>query len=143
MKNSISTSHFSVTLNGNFLWVSEVSGLNIYVESLESREGPHKEQHVQKTPGNTRYDNIILKRVLSHERNEFYDFMKSSFIESVKEMDMTISLLNKAHEPTITWRCRNVFPVRYSFPILNAISNEVGMEELELAVEALDLRFES
>jgi phage tail-like protein len=85
---------------------------------------------------NVSYDNIILKRALTETSTEFYDIMNAAIFEEEPKLELSISLLSKSHEPTMTWKFRNIFPVRYSSPIMNATSNEVAMEELELAVES-------
>jgi phage tail-like protein len=52
---------------------------------------------------------------------------------------VTISLLNEKHEPVITWRVQNAFPVKVQASDLKADGNEVAIETLELAHEGLNV----
>jgi phage tail-like protein len=59
--------------------------------------------------------------------------------EASKEEPSQSNYSMNVHEPAVTWKVLNSFPVRYSGPILNAKSGEVAMEELELAHEGIEI----
>lgn len=65
------------------------------------------------------------------------DWFNTNDGSEVEKRDLTISLLNQNHEPILTWKLQNAFPVKLSGPVLNACSSEVAMETLELAHERL------
>ena len=67
------------------------------------------------------------------------DQEKTINLNKVERRDITISLLNEKHEPVITWRVHNAFPVKVQASDLKADGNEVAIETLELAHEGLDI----
>jgi len=58
----------------------------------------------------------------------------------VQRRDLTISLLNEAHEPVVVWKVRNAFLIKVQSTDLKADGNEVAIETLELAHEGLEIQ---
>jgi phage tail-like protein len=52
----------------------------------------------------------------------------------------TITLLDEARRPARIWEFSGGWPSKWVGPALNAKSNEVAIEEMELCVEGLVLR---
>jgi phage tail-like protein len=129
--------HFTVEWGGSRISFAEVSGLNIIVDVTEFYEGADPGQVAHKMPGHTHYSNIILKRGIVKGDNDFFIWMNTKSLNEVQRRDVVIKLLNENHEPVMSWRASNAFPVRLSGPVLNAKSNDVAIEELELAHEGL------
>jgi phage tail-like protein len=130
--------HFTVEWGGTKISFTEVSGLDIYFEPILYRDGASPEYTDKKMPGIVKYNNITLKRGLMAGDSEFFEWLnRNSLFNSVERRDIVIKLLDEEHKPVFTWVAKNAFPVRYSGPALNARSNEVAMEELELAHEGL------
>ncbi|HKJ66751.1 MAG TPA: phage tail protein, partial [bacterium] len=50
-----------------------------------------------------------------------------------------ISLLNENHEPVMSWKVSNAFPVKIEGPGLNSTGNEAAIETLEIAHEGLTI----
>jgi phage tail-like protein len=57
----------------------------------------------------------------------------------VERRDMVISLLNEKHEPVMTWKVANAFPVKIEGAALNSTGNEVAVETVEIAHEGLTI----
>lgn len=131
--------HFIVQWGGSQIGFSEVSGLDILVEVTEYREGSSKETDSIKMPARTRFSNIVLKRGIRKGDSEFFQWINTVTISQVERRDITIQLLDEQHQPVVTWKVHNAFPVRYSGPVLRAKSGEVAIEELELAHEGLSI----
>jgi phage tail-like protein len=131
--------HFRVEWGGVNIGFSEVSGLNLEVAVVEYRNGASPEFHTQKMPGQIKYSNVVLKRGVTRGDNDFFKWINTIRLNTVERRDITISLLNEDHEPVMTWRLRNAFPVRYSGPVLAANSSDIAIEELEIAHEDLDV----
>jgi phage tail-like protein len=51
----------------------------------------------------------------------------------------TITLLNEARQPTLVWKFYEAWPSKWAGPAFNAKNNDVAIEEMELAVEGLEL----
>ncbi|MBO7427109.1 MAG: phage tail protein [Paludibacteraceae bacterium] len=115
---------------------SEVSGLSVSTTPIEYREGANKEYTTFKMPGLKKYDNVTLKRGAMATDNGFYDWFNTISNNTVERRDITISLLNEAHEPVVTWSLKNAFPIKYDGGSLNASDGKVLIESVELAYES-------
>ena len=129
--------HFLVEWGGTRTGFIEVSGLDIIIDVTEYRDGANPDQVAHKMPGLTHYNNIVLKRGILKGDNDFFNWMNTKSLNQIERRDIVIQLLNKNHEPVMSWRVINAFPVRLSGPALNANAGEVAIEELELAHEGL------
>lgn len=133
----LSAYHFQVEWGGSRMGFSEVSGLEIENDVIEYREGTSREYGSQKMPGRPRYSNIVLKRGVKPEDNEFFEWIQTTELNEVERRDLTISLLNEEHEPVMVWKVKGAFPVRLSGPELTATESDVAIETLEIAHEGL------
>ena len=115
---------------------SEVSGLSVSTTPIEYREGANKEYTTFKMPGLKKYDNVTLKRGAMATDNGFYDWFNTISNNTVERRDITISLLNEAHEPVVTWSLKNAFPIKSDGGSLNASDGKVLIESVELAYES-------
>lgn len=131
--------HFLVQWGGSRLGFSEVTGMDMQVEAIEYREGSSPDYAKIKMPGLHKFSNITLKRGTFEGDTEFYTWIKTVNLNKVERRDVTISLLNEKHEPVITWRVHNAFPVKLQASDLKADGNEVAIETLELAHEGLNI----
>ncbi len=136
-QNNLSRYHFSVDWGGGRIGFMEVSGLDIEIEAVSFREGSSPEDSFRKMPGLRKYSNITLKRGIIKGDNDFFAWVNTKGIGTIEKRDITISLLNENHEPVVSWRVINAFPVKYSGPVLNAESSEIAIETLELTHEGL------
>lgn len=115
---------------------SEVSGLSVSTTPIEYREGSNKEYTTFKMPSLKKFNNVTLKRGTMATDNGFFDWFNSIANNTVERRDITISLLNEAHEPAVTWSLKNAFPVKYDAGDLNAADGKVMIESVELAYES-------
>lgn len=131
--------HFSVDWGGTKIGFTEVSGLDVETETIEYRDGASPEFSTLKMPGMMKYSNITLKRGYFSGDNEFYEWMNTIKLNVVERRDITITLLNEEHEPTVVWKVRNAWPVKIQSTDLNADGNEVAIETIELAHEGISI----
>ena len=64
----------------------------------------------------------------------------NSFIEwygAIKRETVTIQLLDEQGSPTMTWTLQNAWPTKISIADIKSDANEVAVETLEFAYEAL------
>lgn len=135
----LSKFHFSVDWGGTRIGFTEVSGLDTSLDVIEYRDGASPEYHKIKMPGMQKFSNITLKRGTFQGDNEFYKWMKTVQKNVIERRDLLVSLLNENHEPVITWRIKNAWPVKVQSTDLKADGNEVAIETLELAHEGLEI----
>lgn len=133
--------HFTVDWGGTSIGFSEVSGLNIENKLIEYRDGASPEYSKIKMPGMTEYGNITLKRGMFKDDNEFYNWLNSISLNTVERRDLTISLLNESHEPVVTWKIKNAFPIKIQSTDLKADGGEVAIEQLDIAHEGLTIEY--
>ncbi|MFD2163339.1 phage tail protein [Paradesertivirga mongoliensis] len=131
--------HFLVQWGGTRIGFSEVTGLDIQLEPIEYREGSSPQFSKIKMPGLQKFSNITLKRGTISDDKEFYTWMKTVKMNTIERRDLTISLLNENHEPVISWKVMNAFPIKVQASDLKADGNEVAIETIELAHEGLDI----
>lgn len=129
--------HFRVTVLGlsratdSDVRFTEVSGLSVEVATEEVVEGGEN-RFIQKYPTRAKYPELVLKRGLllnSTVRDWARNCIENLTIEP-KNID--VDLLNEAHEPLLTWHLAGAYPTRWSVTDLNASSNAVVIESMQL-----------
>ncbi len=120
---------------------SEVSGFDASIDVIEYREGTEAINSPRKMPGLTKYGNVTLKWGMS-DNMSFYEWV--SGISSGEKMsaedrveDITITLLDDAHNEAASWTLVNAWPCKYTAPDFNATASEIAFESVELAFEEM------
>ncbi len=131
--------HFLVQWGGARIGFTEVTGLDMEAEVIEYREGSSPEYHKIKMPGMQKFSNITLKRGAIQGDSDFYNWINTISLTAVDRRDIIISLLNETHDPVMTWKVKNAFPVKVQASDLKSDGNEVAIETLELAHEGLNI----
>jgi phage tail-like protein len=132
--------HYQVEWGGSRVGFSEVTGLDLETEVIEYREGVSPEYRKIKMPGLQKNGNITLKRGTLAADNEFFEWWNTVRLNTIQRRDVTISLLNEAHEPVMVWKVRNAWPTKIQSTDLKADGNEVAIESIELAHEGLSIQ---
>jgi phage tail-like protein len=112
----------------------ECTGIAVEVETKDYMEGGSNE-YVHKLPTRIKYPNVVLKRGVTHEDALLKWFWESRF--SVQRRDMTISLMGPGAKLVRTWAFLNAYPVKWTGPNLNAGSNQIATETLEVVHNGL------
>jgi phage tail-like protein len=129
--------HFQVQWGGTRIGFTEVTGLTIEHEVIEYREGNSPEYNKIKMPGLHKYGNITLKRGVFASDNEYFSWLNTVKLNTIERRDLTINLLNEEHQPVVTWKVKNAWPVKIQAPDLKSDANEAAIESIELAHEGL------
>lgn len=118
----------------------EVSGIDATYDVIEYREGASDNYTPAKYPGLVKYGNITLKRGIAAADGSFVDWINGNVSGNMSKLaQLVITVTDPANENnTISWTFRNVWPVKYTGPDLNATSSEIAMETLELAHEGVE-----
>lgn len=136
------TFHFLVEWGGTRIGFTEVSGLSVENEVIEYREGNSKEYSKIKMPGMQKFGNITLKRGSFSSDNEFFEWLNTIKLNTVERRDILISLLNEEHEPVVSWKIKNAWPVKVQSTDLKSDASEAAIETIELAHEGLVIQNE-
>lgn len=118
---------------------SECSGLEATMEPQVIQEGGRNYGAVQRA-GRVTFATVILKRGVSKTQHawQWFDFVARQG-KHAHRMRVQIILQDNAGNPLLTWVLRNALPVKFKAPDFNATAGEVGIEELHLAHEGLEL----
>ena len=131
--------HFQVEWGGSKIGFTEVTGLDMQVEAIEYREGVSPIYSKSKMPGLKKFSNITLKRGTFQGDTDYYVWINNINLNTAERRDVIIKLLNERHEPVVTWRALNAFPLKVQASDLKADGNEVAIETIEIAHEGLSL----
>ncbi|UKT65285.1 phage tail protein [Pedobacter mucosus] len=136
-ESSINRYHFVAEWGGTRIGFAEISGLNIEIESVIVRDSSSAVDSGRKIPGIRKFSNIILKRGIVKGDNDFFNWINTKSNGTIERRNISINLLDEAHNPIFTWSVKNAFPIKYSGPVLIANDSEVAIETLELTHEGL------
>lgn len=112
----------------------ECTGISVEVETKEYMEGGSND-FVHKLPTRVKYPNVVLKRGVTHEEALLRWFFESRY--TPVRRDMTISLMGPGTKFVRSWVFMNAYPVKWTGPNLNANSNAVASEQLEIVHNGL------
>tara|TARA_R100001369_G_scaffold78668_3_gene108414 strand:- start:241 stop:681 length:441 start_codon:yes stop_codon:yes gene_type:complete len=118
---------------------SEVTGLNVEHETLEYRQGSSKVYSTIKIPGLEKLSNIVLKRGMLKGDNDLFNWFYEFRVEKNRQ-NITISLLDEEHKPTVVWVVLNAWPVSIRYSELHATKSEILIERMELAHEGIQVK---
>lgn len=130
---------FRVSVGGESMAFSEVSGLDIGVETITYKDGLSK-KHM---PGQATDVNITLKRGLFRGGSELFDWINSINLNLIDKRDITVSLIDPEADggSLVTWTVTNAFPKKLTAPSFNGGSNEASVEQLELLADKVTIEF--
>ena len=110
---------------------SEVSGLQVETEVKAYREGGRNE-YLHKFAGPTRYpSNLVLKRGLV-DIETLWSWHQDVTQGDIKRRNGSIYLLDQQSLPVIWWDFVEAYPIKWTGPQLQAASNTVALETVEL-----------
>ena len=129
--------NFLVEIDGvNLAAFSEVSGLESETAVIEYRSGG--DFVTRKLPGLTRYANIVLRHGITKD-HELWDWRKNIVEGNPDRRNGSIKLLDDQRNEVVRWSFRDGWICKWEGPALNAKSNEVAIETIEIAHEGLEL----
>ncbi|RVU46213.1 phage tail protein [Rubrivivax rivuli] len=118
---------------------SEVSGLGSEVNYSEYRAGNDLVSTARKLPNTYKQEDVVLKRgVIGHIG--LWQWLNRVRQGAIERQTVTITLLDEARNPVLTYILRSAQPKKWVGPTLAGKGGgEVAMEELHLVHEGLDV----
>ena len=113
---------------------SEVSSPDITSDPVEYREGNMTGKTAGKQPGILKYGNVTLKRGVT-ESQVFVAWMKDIQDGKAPRKTVVITLMDDEMNEVASWQLEKAWPTKYTGTDMNATSNEVAIESLELVTE--------
>jgi phage tail-like protein len=112
----------------------KVSGIGATVETDTIEEGGQN-LYTQKVPKKISYENLVLERGLVVGSPLSIEFNVAMSRFKYAPSTVMITLLDHTNLPVSTWLFMKAFPVRWRVSDLDATSNSVAIETLELAYQ--------
>ena len=114
----------------------ECTGLAAEIEVKDYNEGGVNDR-VHKLPTRMKFPNLVLKRGVTYEDALLKWLWKTQ--REAQRVNVTVSLLGPGGKPVRSWAFAEAFPVKWTGPNLNAGSNQVATETLEIVHAGLQL----
>ncbi len=114
----------------------ECSGFDSTVEVTEYREGGDNAT-VRKLPGQAKYSNIQLKWGMTDDV-DLYEWHRKAIKGDVERKNGSIVLLDRRGDEVARWDFVRGWPTKWDGPDLNATSNDVAVEMIEIAHEGVE-----
>jgi len=136
-KDPFTAQHFRIEINGlTAAGFVSCTGLAAETEVIDYRLGNDKTP-MRKLPGLHKFTNVTLKRGYTADR-QLWDWYKGVLDGSVQRRSISIVLTDDAGIDLLRWNVHNAWPMKYEGPALNASSNDIAMETIELAHEGFE-----
>ena len=129
---------FIVRIERMELGFSEISGLPTGTSIIQYRAAAQEPQ-MRRIPGRAKFTNINLKRGYTPNGRDLWNWRKSVLDGQTQRKSGTITVL-EGRAPALVWQFREAWPSKWSGPAMNATSNDVAIEEMEITVEGLALQ---
>lgn len=117
---------------------AECSGLEATMEPKVIKQGGVNYGAAQRA-GQVTFATVVLKRGMTTTRDLWNWFQLVAGGAYAVRMSAEISMQDTAGNPVLTWGLKRAMPVKFKAADLNARGTEVGIEELHLAHEGLQL----
>lgn len=118
---------------------SECTGLEATMEPKVIKEGGRNYGAAQRA-GQVTFATVILKRGMTTNRDlwRWFEMVNPDAAYSYR-LAAYITLNDTAGEMAMTWKLVNAMPIKFKAADMNAKATEVGVEELHLAHEGIEL----
>jgi phage tail-like protein len=115
----------------------ECTGLAAEIEVKDYNEGGVNDR-VHKLPTRMKYPNLVLKRGVTYEDALLKWLWKTQ--QEAQRIAVTVSLMGADGNPVRSWAFADAFPIKWTGPNMNAGSNQVATEALEIVHSGLQMQ---
>ncbi len=122
----------SISRNG----FRECTGLDAATAPVDYREGDEKGNVVKKLTGLNTYSAITLKWGITEDKS-LWDWRDKVIQGKTERKNVSIILMDEAGDEKKRWNLVQAWPSKYQAPAMNATSNDVAIETLELSHEGM------
>lgn len=131
---------------GQDIAFQEVSGIKATIE-YEDVNGGGEPSSLYKIPTKVKYGEVTFKKGLFKDSStlktliEQFKMNDDEFLNQNVNFDsIIITLLDTTGATVITWELQNVYPISWEFSALNAMQNEIMLENLQVTYSKLVIR---
>jgi len=116
----------------------ECSGLALNTDPVDYREGTDVPLSVRKLTGLRKFTNITLKRGYT-DNTELWKWYKNVLNGVTDRRNGSIVLQDEEHKDVLRWNFENGWIAKWEGPTMNATSNDVAIESIEIVHERVVL----
>lgn len=116
----------------------ECSGLTTDTDPIDYREGADVRLNVRKIPGLRKYTNVVFKRGMTKDL-DLWTWRKAIINGDTQRRSADVILLDEARNEVLRWRVHEAWISKYESGPLNAKTNDVTLETIELVHEGLEI----
>jgi phage tail-like protein len=132
--------NFAVELDGiTRMGFKGCTGLDSSTTATQYREGTDTSLAQRELPSLLHFSAITLTRGITDD-HALWDWRNDIAQGKGTRHDISIVLRNDLGEEKIRWNLRNAFPTKWSGPSLDATSEAIAIETLELTHEGVDVQ---
>ncbi|WP_018970917.1 phage tail protein [Rubritalea marina] len=131
--------YFQVKWGSTEINFSEISGLDNEAQIIEYRHGNSPVFYPIKMPGLGKVNNVTMKRGVFVGDNTFWEWFSKIKLNTVARVTVTISLLNEAGKPTMTWTLRNAWPTKITSTGMKSDDSSAAIDQLDVAFETMEI----
>jgi len=117
----------------------EASGLSQNTDPVDYREGTDAFLSVRKLPGLRKYSNVTLKRGIT-DNQDLWNWYKNILNGVDDRRNGAVVLQDELHNDVVRWEFQNGWICKWEGSNLNATSNDVVIESIEICHERLELQ---
>ncbi len=116
----------------------KVSGLGSTVETQALEEGGQN-LYTQNLPRKIKYENLVLERGLVVGSALVVEFNAAMSLFKFNPSNVLVTLIDHTCVPVAAWLCMNAYPVKWNVSGLDATSNAVMIEHMELTYQRMQV----
>ena len=131
--------NFKVEINGiTAAAFRECTGLTQETAPVEYREGNERFLNVRKLRALNKVPNIVLKRGITPD-TQLYEWYRLILNGTDARRDGAVTLTNEDQQAVHRWSFKGGWICKWEGPSLNATSNDVAIETIEICVERVEM----
>ncbi|MHC5778220.1 phage tail protein [Nostoc sp.] len=138
--NYVTSNRFYVEIDSSIAAsFTECTGLSVQIKKNVFHEGGVNDQQ-RVFLGHAEFEDVTLKRGVT-DNSGFWQWINQVFIENgtTSRRNVNILVFNQAGETMMSWTLIGAIPIAWKTPTLQADGNTVGIEELTLTYEGLQV----
>ena len=120
-----------VAATENDTMFQSIGGLSAEMQTEMIKEGGEN-RFEHELPVRTKFSNLVLKRGVITDSSLITWCLNSFQHLEIRPVDLQIKLLNKEHQPLMTWSVTQAWPKKWAVEDLNAMDSKILIESLEL-----------
>jgi phage tail-like protein len=117
----------------------EISGLSFTVDPVEYRDGTDIPLHTRKLTGLRKFPNLVMRRGFT-DNLELWTWYANVLNGIPDRREGAVVLQDELHQDVLRWEFYGGWICKWEGPSMNATTNDVAIEAMEICVERVELK---